>query len=102
MDRMPRRAPEDLAQVLGMSFPGGERWQPEGGRDQLQRGGVLERTVMDDSGGSQVGHHDGRDPEPEGVPPVAMPSVNSLTDARSARSTWRTSSWAPFPLCPND
>src|SRR4029079_12795336 len=64
-DPVPRGPVKDLAQVLGVSVPGRERVQPEGGLDQLQRRCVLERAMMSHLAAGQVGDHDGRYPESE-------------------------------------
>src|SRR5215475_8481779 len=64
-DPVPRGPVKDLAQVLGVSVPGRERVQPEGGLDQPQRRCVLERAMMNHLTSRQVGDHDGRYPEPE-------------------------------------
>ena len=51
---------------LRVGVPRGQRVQAEGGLDQLQRRGVLERAVRGTTrAAGQVGHHDRRHPEAE-------------------------------------
>src|SRR5262245_43142783 len=54
VDGMAPFSAQDLAEVLGIGLPGGQRLQPERGHDQLERRSVLERAIALDAARCQV------------------------------------------------
>ncbi|HEX9520642.1 MAG TPA: hypothetical protein VF940_31230 [Streptosporangiaceae bacterium] len=53
IDGAPPLAAQDEAEVFGIGIPGGQRMDPEGGLDQLERRGVLERPMVVDPSGAR-------------------------------------------------